>query len=284
MTDKLSRNDVFKPQQAKEEGYQTNNVIKDDFGWEVPVDVAPLPSNGVVYSRESTLAGRETVEIRAMTAKDEDILLSQAYIKSGTVITKLIESCLVDKSIKVNEMLSGDRNAVMISTRITGFGADYKIRTECEHCEKEQDVTIDLSSLAIKRLGAEPIKRGKNLFTTTLPITKKEVLFKLMTVNDELEAAASAKRKEKLLGIKEDQNRLTQSLMRIIDSIEGITDRNKILKFVENMPVRDSRHIRNTIREIEPGIDMNTSFECSGCELEAQVEISLGVGFFWPSD
>ena len=145
MTDKLSRNDVFKPQQAKEEGYQTNNVIKDDFGWEVPVDVAPLPSNGVVYSRESTLAGRETVEIRAMTAKDEDILLSQAYIKSGTVITKLIESCLVDKSIKVNEMLSGDRNAVMISTRITGFGADYKIRTECEHCEKEQDVTIDLS-------------------------------------------------------------------------------------------------------------------------------------------
>ena len=105
-----------------------------------------------------------------------------------------------------------------------------------------------------------------------------------MTVNDELEAAASAKRKEKLLGIKEDQNRLTQSLMRIIDSIEGITDRNKILKFVENMPVRDSRHIRNTIREIEPGIDMNTSFECSGCELEAQVEISLGVGFFWPSD
>jgi hypothetical protein len=284
VTDKLSRSDVFNQQQAKEEGYQTNNVIKDDFDWEVPVDVAPLPSNGVVYGRESTLSGRETVEIRAMTAKDEDILLSKAYIKSGTVITKLIESCLIDKTINVDEMLAGDRNAVMIATRITGFGSEYKIRATCEHCEKEQDTSIELSSLAIKRLGAEPIQQGKNLFSVVLPVTKKEVMFSLMTVNDEKEASTSAKRKEKLLGIKEDTSRLTNSLVRVIDNISGVTDRNKITKFVENMPVKDSRYLRKHIRDIEPGIDMNTSFTCQGCELEAQVEISLGIGFFWPAD
>ena len=284
MTDKLSRDDVFKPQQAKEEGYQTNNVIKDDFGWEVPVDIAPLPSSGTVYSRESTLSGRETVEIRAMTAKDEDILLSQAYIKSGTVITKLIESCLIDKTINVDEMLAGDRNAVMIAIRITGFGAEYKIRATCEHCEKEQDTSVDLSSLVIKRLGSEPAQQGKNLFSTVLPVTKKEVMFSLMTVSDEKEATASAKRKEKLLGIKEENNILTNSIVRVIDNISGVTDRNKITKFVENMPVKDSRYIRKYIRDIEPGIDMNTSFTCQGCELEAQVEISLGIGFFWPAD
>jgi hypothetical protein len=284
VTDKLTRDDVFRPQQAKEEGYQTNNVIKDDFGWEIPVDVAPLPSSGIVYAKESTLAGRETVEIRAMTAKDEDILLSQAYIKNGTVITKLIESCLVDKSIDVTEMLSGDRNAIMISTRITGFGSEYNITATCEHCDKEQETSVDLSLLEIKRIGASPIQEGKNLFKVTLPVTNKEVLFKLSTVRSEHEAAASAKRKEKLLGIKEENNILTSVLLRTIDSIGGVTDRNKISKFVENMPVKDSRFLRKYIRDVEPGIDMNTSFTCKGCELEAQVELSLGAGFFWPAE
>ena len=172
----------------------------------------------------------------------------------------------------------------MISIRITGFGTEYNIKATCEHCDKEQDAAVDLSSLEIKRIGAKPIQEGKNLFKVTLPVTNKEVLFKLSTVRSEHEAAASAKRKEKLLGIKEENNILTSVLLRTIDSIGGVTDRNKISKFVENMPVKDSRFLRKYIRDVEPGIDMNTSFTCKGCELEAQVELSLGAGFFWPAE
>ncbi len=113
-------NEVFSAEQARQAGFQTRSVMKDDFGYEVPVEAVPLPSKGTVYPADSPLHGQETVEIRAMTAKEEDILTSRALIKKGTVITHLIQSCLVNKQIDVNEMLVGDRNAIMTALRITG--------------------------------------------------------------------------------------------------------------------------------------------------------------------
>ena len=99
-----------------------NNVMKNDFNWEVPVESIPLPSKGMIYSPESRLYNTETVQIKAMTAHEEDILSSQAYIKEGTVITELIRSCVSDKSINPEEMINGDRVALMIGIRVTGYG------------------------------------------------------------------------------------------------------------------------------------------------------------------
>jgi hypothetical protein len=106
-------------------GIQTRDVMRDDFGFEVPLESVPLPSNGVVYPSESALHMKETVEIRSMTAREEDILTSRALIKKGTVITELIKSCLIDKRIDVSTMLSGDRNALMVALRVTGYGAEF---------------------------------------------------------------------------------------------------------------------------------------------------------------
>ena len=123
MSEDMKRNEIFAT--AKAHGL-TSNIMKDDFGMEIPVDTVPIPSNGVTYGADTGLAGVETIDIRAMTAREEDILTSRALIKKGTVINELIKSCVVDKSINVEKMLVGDRNAVMIAVRITGYGAEYK--------------------------------------------------------------------------------------------------------------------------------------------------------------
>ena len=282
MSDKLTREDIFTQHDARDAGMQTNNVIKDDFGWEVPVDVAPLPSRGKLYDKDSPLFCREVIDIKAMTAKDENILMSQAYIKNGTVIDKLLESCIVDKSIDVNELLTGDRDALMIAVRITGYGSEYNVATTCENCNKHVKHAVNLSGLAIKRFGAEPVEIGKNMFSVALPTTKKTVFFRLLTVGDEKEIAETAKRKEAMLGIKANETRATHLLLNSIVSIDNISDRNKLSKFIDNMPISDARFLRKYIKDITPTIDMNSMFECPSCEQEAQVGIRLGLGFFWP--
>jgi len=290
MPDKLSRENIFNPQQQQSVTAQVqsqsqmpiNNVLRDDFGWDVPIESAPLPSGGRVYNKNSTLYGRKTLDIRAMTAKDEDILMSQAYIKQGNVISKLLESCIIDKSIDINEMLVGDRNAVMISIRITGFGAQYKTTVLCEHCMTSQSASFNLSDLGLKRLGSDPLSDGENKFSVELPVTKKTVYFSLTTVNSEDEAIISAKRNKDLLGIDHDQSRVTSSLLNTVIAIDNISDKNKIKKFIQNMPVLDSRFLRNHIKEIEPGIDMAATLVCTSCQRGSQVNLPLGTGFFWP--
>ena len=128
--DRESRNEVFTAAEAKAQGMPTRNVMADDFGFEVPVEAVPLPSRGVCYPSDSPLYGKETVDIRSMTAREEDILTSRALIKKGTVITHLIKSCLLDKSVDVNSMISGHRNAIMTALTITGYATEYNVQEE----------------------------------------------------------------------------------------------------------------------------------------------------------
>ena len=141
-----------------------NNVMKNDFNWEVPVESIPLPSKGMIYSPESRLYNTETVQIKAMTAHEEDILSSQAYIKEGTVITELIRSCVSDKSINPEEMINGDRVALMIGIRVTGYGPEYKATATCSTCNSPNEITANLTNLPIKRLTISPVEEGRNEF------------------------------------------------------------------------------------------------------------------------
>ena len=145
-------------------GIQTRDVMRDDFGFEVPLESVPLPSNGVVYPPESSLHMRETVEIRSMTAREEDILTSRALIKKGTVITELIKSCLIDKKIYVPDMLAGDRNAIMVALRITGYGAEYAVEADCPKCNVRSKQEFNLGDMPIRRLQIEPVAKGQNVF------------------------------------------------------------------------------------------------------------------------
>ena len=155
-----------------------------------------------------------------MTAREEDILTSRAYIKSGTVLTKLLQSCIVNKSIKPDSLISGDRNALLVSLRITGYGADYDVEVDCPECSTKSKQTFDLSQLQIKRLEVEPVVQGDNLFEVQLPVTKKSVRVKFLTGIDEREMMITNERKKKS-GMKT-ETAITDRLIRSIVSVNGV--------------------------------------------------------------
>lgn len=255
--------------------------VKADFGLDIPNELAPLPSNGKTYPMNSTLYGAEAVEIRAMTAREEDILTSRALLKKGTVVSELIKSCMVDKSFNSLDLLSGDRNALMVAIRITGYGPEYSTEMECPECNVKSPHVFDLSSLPIKRLEIDPIVPGENVFEFVLPMTKKNVKFKFMTGRDEEEIMLMSE-KQKKLGLPNDSS-VTTNLLYSIHSIDGIEDRAKISNFVKNMPARDSLALRNYIRDQEPGIVMKQDTTCNACGHTEEVSMPLGVSFLWPS-
>jgi len=257
-----------------------SNVMLDDFGIEIPVESVPLPSKGVIYTTDGALFGKETLDITPMTAKEEDILTSRAYIKNGTVISRLIKSCLSDKSIDPDDLISGDRNALLIALRITGYGADYELEIACPACGKSSKNSFDLSTLPIKRLTVDPVEFGVNEFEIVLPVTKKSVMVKFLTGKDEREMMIIDERKKKS-GLST-ESAVTDRLSRSILSIDGITDKNKITMFVKNMPVRDSLALRRFLDKHEPGVDMKSHMTCKHCHEESEVDLPIGASFFWP--
>jgi hypothetical protein len=277
---RAERNEVFTASDAQRAGIAVRNVMRDDFAYEVPVETVPLPSNGTVYSSESPLFRQETIDIKAMTAREEDILTSRALIKKGTVITHLLKSCMMDKRIDPDEMLTGDRNAIMTAVRITGYGADYRVEVDCPACGEKSKQAFDLTELPIKRLNIPPVAEGANLFEFSLPVSKKRVRFKFLTGADEAELATMQERKKKQ-GMTAD-NLVTQRLMFAIQSIEGVTDKTKIATFIRNMPARDSLELRRHIDTNEPGVEMKSWMDCPSCLEHSEVRLPIGAAFFWP--
>ena len=279
-----NKNEIFRSGTGVDPRIQQMSVadkVKSDFGLDIPVETAPLPSNGIVYPPDSVLYGRETVDIKAMTAREEDILTSKAYLKKGTVITELIKSCLLDKGVDPRDMLTGDRNALMVAIRITGYGADYKAEIECPECGTKAPHEFDLTALPLKRLELPPLSPGNNSFEFTLPVSKKTVKFRFLTGRDEEEIVATQE-KQKKLGVSTEST-VTTSLLYSIMSIDGIEERAKLAQFVKMMPARDSLALRNYIRENEPGIEMKQETSCPACGHVEEVNMPLGVNFLWPS-
>jgi hypothetical protein len=255
--------------------------VKAEFGLDIPHELVPLPSSGRVYPQDSSLYNLESVEVRPMTAREEDILTSRALLKKGTVVTELIRSCLVDKTINPNELLGGDRNALMVAIRITGYGPEYKAEIECNECNVKSPHEFNLGELPIKRLEIEPVTPGSNIFQFQLPYSKKTVRFRFLTGRDEEEILAVSE-KQKKLGLSSESN-VTTNLMHSIVSIDGIEDRAKISNFIKHMPARDSLALRNFIKDNEPGVVMKQDTSCPSCGHTEEVNMPLGVTFLWPS-
>ena len=279
MEDRQS-NEVFSATDAQRQGFQVKNVMKDDFGFEIPVESVPLPSGGRVYSVETGLHNVSHVEIKAMTAKEEDILTSRALIKKGTVITELIKSCLVDKRLDVDDMISGDRNALMTSIRITGYGSDYSAECDCPACGEKGKGDFSLLELPIKDLKIEPVAEGANLFAFDLPLTKKKVHFRFLTGKDETEIQTIMERRKKQ-GWTADSLVTTRLQFQIV-AIDNVKDRNKVNTFIKNMPARDSLALRSYIDKNEPGIEMKAWYDCPACMESSEVRLPMGASFFWP--
>ena len=281
MQDTRQGNDIFTQQQAAAAGMMTRNVMRDDFGLDVPVESVPIPSNGLIYPEGSPLHLAETVDIKAMTAREEDILTSRALIKKGTVISTLIGSCVVDKNINVDEMISGDRNALMTAIRITGYGTTYTCEVECPECNAKNKQDFNLGELPIKRLAIQPVVEGANLFSFVLPMTKKTVQFKFLTGADELEISQEMERRKKKLGAENDSF-VTTRLQYSIVSVGDVKEKGKIFQFIRNMPAGDSRALRKFMDDNEPGIDMKAWMTCTSCSEQSEVRLPMGASFFWP--
>jgi|TARA_Y100000114_G_C11762394_1_gene330590 hypothetical protein len=264
------------------DGMMRQNIMKEDFGWEVPVEAIPLPSRGSLYNPDSVLYNRETLKIKSMTAHEEDILASPAFHKEGTVISQLIKSCLVDKSINPEDLILGDRISLMVGIRVTGYGPSYKASSSCPNCGHNNKFEADLSSLEINRLKIEPTAPGTNDFEYILPVTKKKVTFKYLTGGEERRRGIESKNKTKALGSKIENN-ITSYLESTITSVDGIRDRLKIKHFIKNMPAFDSKKLRAFIVENEPGINMKHSMTCQNCGTVSDISLPITTEFFWPS-
>lgn len=284
MDDRENRNAVFSSGQPNVDpripSVSTADKLKQDFGLDIPVELVPLPSLGKVYPEGSTFHSRDTVEITAMTAREEDILTSRALIKKGTVISELLKSCLVDKRVNVSDLLIGDRNALMIAIRITGYGTDYEAEVECPACNTKSKQSFNLAELPVRQLQIEPVQPGMNLFEFMLPMSKKRVQFKFLTGREEEEISTTRNKTQKA-GFLNDST-VTTTLLYSIQSVDGITDRSKISQFVKSMPARDSLALRKYINENSPDVVTKQELICPNCEHIEEVTMPIGVGFFWP--
>ncbi len=264
---------------------QRGDVMRDEFGLEIPVENVPLPSRGVIYPPEHPLHLVETVQIRAMTAREEDILTSKALIKKGTVITELIKSCLIDKTINPNDMILGDRNALMVALRITGYGAEYAVEVNCPACGERSRQDFNLAELPIARLSQEPIAQGSNTFEVKMPKNRDTdpdltIRYRHMTGHDEQEITKTQERKKKQ-GFQND-NLITTRYQHQIVAINDITDKTKIQMFCQRMPTKYSIALRKAMDANEPGIAMKQHVTCPHCSEESEVSMPLGASFFWP--
>jgi hypothetical protein len=268
-------NDIFK--QGEKTSLSSN---AKETGFEIPVEIVSLPSKGLLYPQEHPLYNEESVEIKAMTAREEDLLTSRALIKNKTVTSALMKACILNKLVDPEDLLIGDRNAILIGIRVTGYGSDYGVKIKCPECEEEFDNSFSLSGLQIKPLTATPVQPNMNLFSFKLPLSGQEVQFKLLTGKDEVEMDLMAERKKKLGS--QVENSITSRLFQSIVSISGETDRNKISNAVNNLRAADARALRTYMKDIMPDVDMKQEVKCTKCPAVSEVDVPIGPTFFWP--
>jgi hypothetical protein len=248
-----------------------------------PTEVIDLPSTGWFYPEGSPLASGQ-IELKYMTAREEDILTSRNLITKGLVIDKLLEALIVNPLVKLDDVLLGDKAAIMVGSRILGYGKNYEVSIPCPECEKKLETTIDLQDIPDKECPYFlPEYKGRNEFPLgPLPITKKHITIKFLTNGDERGIRAELEGLKRAL--KSDVDReVTTRLRRIITSIDGVTDGEPIRHFVDTLPARDAMYIRDHIRKSSPDIDLRSEFSCTSCGYEGRVDIPIDVNFFWPN-
>lgn len=238
----------------------------------LPTETVDLPSKGLLYPKDSPLSEGK-VEMKYMTAKEEDILSNINYIKQGTVLDRLLESLIVTP-IKYGDLLSGDKNAIMIAARILSYGKDYEVEY------KGEKVNVDLSSFQHKEINETDYIKGQNNFSFTLPTTGNLVTFKILTHDDEKAIEQEVKGLQKIH--KDNLAGVTTRLKRMITSVNGNTDIKDIREFVDKyLLAKDARALREEYSRVSPDIEMKFKFTDEEGN-EEEVDLPIGLDFFWP--
>ena len=248
----------------------------------VPTEIVDLPSKGLFYEEGHPLHGRETIEIRHMTTKEEDILTNQSFIKNGIAIDKLLQSVLVEPKMKVRDMLVGDKNALTVACRIYGYGPEYQTKFSCPSCGETQQHTFDLSELEhnnyLDNLSEFNAEVNYDKQTVMLPIPRTNTKLELRLLKDDEDVSTTRKGKKAALN----KFSIIKHYERMIYSVNGNSDRTYIKSYISNMSALDSRFLRSAYGEIIPGVDFSCNFDCDSCGHDDEVEVPLNAEFFWP--
>lgn len=246
-----------------------------------PTELVDLPSKGHFYPPDSPLA-KGQVEIKMMTAKEEDILTSPNLLKKGQAIDKLLESLIVDKNIKVSDLLLGDKNALIFAIRRLAYGDNYgPVEVSCPKCSSNNQVEINLSELKEKVFDETQYQPGANVFEYTLPVSKVAIKFKILTDGDE-----KVIEKENIALTKLNKgasSEITSRLKKMIVEVNGESDPAKIRSFVDTQLLsKDSLALRQHIKSITPDVDATFEFICKDCGSAERAAVPMTVQFFWP--
>jgi hypothetical protein len=259
-----------------------NNADEVPFSFVVPTEFVDLPSEGKYYPPGHPLHGQTSIEIKQMTAKEEDILTSRTLLKKGVALERVIQSVIIDKSIDPQSLLVGDRNAILVSIRVSGYGHEYTTSVTCPDCATNQDYSFDLNDTEIYRgehdEDVEVIANEDGTFTTPLPRTGINVAFKLLNGYDEKRLTDGIEHDRK----KKNDRLVTRQLRSMIVAVNEDSSKEVLDYLIENIPSRDSRHLRLAYQLVAPNLDLAQEFECSECDYSQKMEVPLGAEFFWP--
>ena len=240
-----------------------------------PTEVIDLPSEGKVYPKESPLSSGK-LELKYMTTREEDILMSENLIKKGIVIDKLLDSLIITKGVKQDDLILGDKNAVLVASRILAYGPEYTVEvTNPNDVDEKIEHTFDLSKCPFKELSKD-VDYSDNSFDFTTPVGKNKLKFKLLTGADETLIEKDIKQSSKF-GVSSD---ISTRLRYTVTEVDGDTKSSTISEFTQNLLARDSVALRGYIRDIAPDIDLTSEVEIGGETVS--VSIPLTVEFFWP--
>jgi hypothetical protein len=254
-------------------------MAENQYGF--PTEVLSLPSQGLLYPEDSPLRSG-TIDVKYMTAKEEDILTSQNLITQGVVIERLLQSVIATPGVKLDDLLIGDKNALMMGTRILGYGKDYPVVIADPETGEQVETTIDLTTIKEKKVDESLFQNGNN-FEFELPNSNRKIGFKLLTHKDETEIdkiLKSLEKAEKITGI---STEITTRLKYQIQSIDGDKEQKTIDNFVDNEFLSlDVRAYRKYVSSLTPDMDLTFDYT-SGNGNTTQVAVPLGLDFFWPA-
>ena len=245
-----------------------------------PTEVISLPSKGLCYPESNPLSKGE-ITIKLMTAKEEDILTSTSLIRKGIQLDKLLESIVVEPGVNINDLIIGDKNAILITSRILAFGPEYAVTIKDPFDGDDVETVIDLSKIKIKEIDESLLNRN-NEYSFTLPVSKTPIKFKILTHGDEIAINKDIDASQKTL---KQGNEITARYRRIITEINGSRDFGTISNFVANrLLAGDSKALRKHMGEMTPDLDLKFDYTSPITGETEALKIPFGIEFFYPAD
>ena len=282
-----SLTDGFPEPQTNQANPHVQAAPTSGFNWVSPTQFVELPTGGIFYPEGHPAHGKTKLEINYMTALQEDMLTSEDLLKEGVAVTRMVQSLLVDKSINIQDLLIADVNALMVASRVTGFGPEYTTRIRCSNCgsndeyeanlNESLEMSTDQTRQRVKTLQAPLISEdGTMFYNVELPLSKVNVGCKLLTGSDEEKVSRRASMESN------GRSLITTLLRTIIFSVNGETNPIAVASFVNSMPTQDSQFLREKYLTLIPNFSLMQQYACQSCGHTADVEVPLNADFFWP--